>query len=293
MQTEACDSDTTVTTMPPAKRARVAVKTVLAEIAGALPQNHGEVWNNLLESLANADRKELALHLADLLAAQATEPEARQAALAWVARLAAARGDWQRAREVALQLTKDGGPAEAHVVLAQSHLHANEVRLALETAEKGRQAHPNNTELMFVAAEILIEHKSVLDLGDNPRAWRDRIDPLLDSLKPYAIRRPRFRHRYYMLSARYNADRGQLPSAISNYRKAAEARPSDPEPLVRLAELLEKDRQTRDAAEIYRLVIDRFPSHPKAPEFAVKLVELNRRLDTLDRFRSSKPPLDP
>jgi tetratricopeptide (TPR) repeat protein len=261
-----------------------------ADIASALPLENSEVWDRLLGSLASTGRTDLAADLAEILAAQTESPAARRTALTWVAQMAAAKGDWDRARAVALPLVAESGVPSAHVVLVRASLHAGDVTSALTYADAGRKAYPKDAELMFVSAEILIERRDELDIRKDPRAWRDRVEPLMVSLKPHAIRHPDPRNRYYMLSGAYNAGRGQLPAAISDYRKAAEAKPSQSEPLVRLAGLLDQNRQLRDAVEIYSLVLDRFPSHPSAPLFAVRLVKLQERLDTLDRFRSSGLP---
>lgn len=258
-----------------------------ARIAGALPADDGEVWGNLLRSLLAKGRSDLVTTLGERLAVNAKDEAARRVALTWVARSSAERGDWELARKAALPLIEGGGPAAAHVVLVQAELEVKNEQGALTRAEAGLREHPNDTELLFSAASILVAHRAEVGLREDTRTWTRRVDRLMETLKPFVIRQRELRHRYYMLSGRYNRDRGRLPTAIADFRKAAEAEPSDPEPLVDLAELLEQDKQTRAAAELYALVLDRFPAHPRAPEFAVRLVELRERINTLDRFRNS------
>lgn len=258
-----------------------------ALVAKTLPDDDPDCWIALFDHLLKEQRPGRVIDIAQALLERIQDVQARRRVQLSVARAEAALGRWTRVRQITAVLMEPA-PALSTVraLSARATLHLDGPSASLKETEEGLRQHPNDTALLFLACEVLIEHQSALreDGAERP-VMHARVERLLQILRPAVIQQPALRKRFYRFSSLHALDRGLLPLATRDLQRALEIDPDDAALSFLLARTLVKERQLDRAMEATARAIARFPDHPESHRARADLATLEHQRDLRDAFR--------
>lgn len=258
-----------------------------ALVAKALPDDDPDCWIALFDHLLKEQRPGRVIDIAQALLERVPDVQARRRVQLSVAHAEAALGRWTRVRQITAALMEPPpAPSTVRALSATATLHIDGPSASLKETEEGLRQHPNDTALLFLACEVLIEHQSALreDGAERP-VMHARVDRLLQILRPAVIQQPALRKRFYRFSSLHALDRGLLPLATRDLQRALEIDPDDAALSFLLARTLVKERQLDRAIEATTRALARFPDHPESHKARDDLAALTRQREMRDAFR--------